>query len=112
MPAMSAFGQRQWVIPGGSIPAHGVGREPDFTSRDELWLLNTSTEDAGIELTIYSEDRAPVGPYPLTVAAERVRCVRVNDLIEPEAVRLDASYAIVISSSVPIVVQIARYDTR
>jgi hypothetical protein len=109
---MSAIGQRVWVIPGGWIPAHGTGREPDFTSRDELWLLNTSREDAGVELAVYWQERAPVGPYPIRVDAERVRYVRVNDLINPEALRLEQPYALVVRSSVPIVVQIARYDTR
>ena len=109
---MSAIGQRVWVIPGGRIPASGSGREPDFTSRDELWLLNTSSTNAETELTVYWSDRAPVGPYLLTVDAERVRCVRVNDLIDPEALRLEQPYALVVHSSVPIVVQVARYDTR
>jgi hypothetical protein len=109
---MSAIGQRVWVIPGGWIPASGTGREPDFTSRDELWLLNTSEMEAEIELTMYWQDHAPVGPYPLRVGAERVRCVRINDLIDPEALRLEEPYALVVRSSVPIVVQIARYDTR
>lgn len=107
-----AIGQTEWVIPGGWIPAHGTGREPEFTSRDELWLLNTGEKEAEIELIVYSDSCGPVGPYPLSVAAERVRCVRVNDLIDPQAVLLEASYAMVIRSSVPIVVQIARYDTR
>jgi hypothetical protein len=107
-----AIGRRQWVIPGGWIPAHGTGREPNFTSRDELWMLNAGDQDAEIELTVYGAEWDPVGPYPFTVKAARVRSVRVNDLIDPQAVPLEASYAIVIQSSVPIVVQIARYDTR
>lgn len=106
------IGRTQWVIPGGWIPAHGTGREPDFTSRDELWMLNSGDQDAEIEVTFYSEAWDPVGPYPLTVKAARVRSVRVNDLIDPQAVPLEASYAVVIRSSVPIVVQVARYDTR
>jgi hypothetical protein len=109
---MCAIGNTTWVIPGGWIPASGTGREPEFTSRDELWLLNTSQEETEIELTVYWQDRAPVGPYPLRIEAERVRCVRVNDLIDPEALRLETPYALVIRSSVPTVVQIARYDTR
>lgn len=109
---MSAIGTTVWVIPGGWIPASGTGREPEFTSRDELWLLNTSESDAKIELTVHWQDRAPVGPYPLRIEAERVRCVRVNDLIDPEAIRLETPYALVVRSSIPIVVQVARYDTR
>jgi hypothetical protein len=106
------IGHRRWVIPGGRIPVHGTGREPEFTSRDELWLLNTGDQEAEIEATIYYEDFDPVGPFPLIVPARRVRCVRVNDLIDPEAVRLETHYAVVFASSTPITVQVARYDTR
>lgn len=109
---VASIGHRRWVIPGGRIPARGTGREPEFTSRDELWLLNTGDQDAAIEATIYYDEFDPVGPFPLHVPARRVRCVRVNDLIDPEAVRLETSYAAVIDSSTPIIVQIARFDTR
>jgi hypothetical protein len=109
---MEAIGHRHWVIPGGWIPGRGEGREPEFTSRDELWLLNTGEAPAEIEITIYYQEHAPVGPFPLAVAPRRVRCVRINDLIEPEAVRLETGYAAVIRATGPIVVQIARYDTR
>ena len=109
---MDAIGHKRWVVPGGRIPAHGTGREPDFTSRDELWILNTGDRDAEIEATIYYEEFEPARPFKLTIPARRVRCVRVNDLIDPEAVRLETNYAAAIRSTVPIVVQIARYDTR
>jgi hypothetical protein len=109
---MESIGHTSWVIPGGRIPAHGTGREPDFTSRDELWMLNTGDQDAEIEATIYYDEFDPVGPFTITIPAQRVRCVRINDLIDPEAVRLETPYAAVIRSTVPIVVQIARYDTR
>jgi hypothetical protein len=109
---MSAIGQTVWVVPGGWIPASGTGREPEFTSRDELWLLNTGPQPAEIVITVYWQDRAPVGPYELRVEAERVRSVRVNDLIDPEALRLEEPYALVVRSRTPIVVQVARYDTR
>lgn len=107
-----AIGRTRWVIPGGWIPAHGTGREPDFTSRDELWFLNTTDRDAEVALTIYHEARDPVGPYELRIPARRVRCVRVNDLIDPEAVVLESAYAVVARSTLPIVLQVARHDTR
>jgi hypothetical protein len=37
--------------------------------------------------------------------------VRVNDLIEPEAVPLDEDYSVEIRSDVPVVVQFTRQDT-
>jgi hypothetical protein len=107
-----ALGHRTWVIPAGRIPASGTGREPEFTSRDEVWLVNTGSENASVELTMYYEERDPIGAYRLTVAARRLRSIRVNDLIDPEAVPLEQNYAVVVASTQPIVVQVARYDTR
>lgn len=109
---MSGIGKTAWVIPGGRIPIEGTGHEPEFTSRDELWFLNTGDEEAHLRMTFFYGDRDPIGPYPLTVAAARVRCARVNDLILPQAVPLDAPYGVVIESNRPVVVQVARYDTR
>ncbi|MDD5703027.1 MAG: sensory rhodopsin transducer [Dehalococcoidales bacterium] len=108
---MGPLGHTAWAIPGGHIPLHSTGREPDYTSRDELHMLNTGDKDARIEITIYYSDRGPVGPYPLTVPAQRVRCVRFNDLINPEAIYLDTNFAAIIRSDVPILVQFSRLDS-
>ncbi|MDM9379756.1 sensory rhodopsin transducer [Chlorogloeopsis sp. ULAP01] len=108
---MKVLGKTTWAIPGGHIPLHSTGHEPEFTSRDELCLLNTSDQEANIEITIFYVDREPVGPYRLKVQARRVRHIRFNDLINPEAILLDTDYASVIESDVPIVVQFSRLDS-
>ncbi len=108
---MSGLGRRRWAIPGGHIPLRSTGREPELTSRDELSLLNVGEQDAQTELTIYFADRDPVGPYRLKVPARRVRRVRINDLIDPEAVPLATDYAGTVVSDVPVVVQFSRQDT-
>lgn len=108
---MTKIGHTVWAIPGGHIPLHSTGHEPENTSRDELSLLNTTDEEAQVELTIFYSDREPVNPYRLVVAARRVRQVRFNDLIDPEALPLDTPYACVLVASVPIVVQFTRLDT-
>lgn len=108
---MEALGKKVWAIPGGHIPSASTGREPEHVSRDELQVLNTSGDDAELEITLYYADREPVGPYPLVVHPRRVRHVRFNDLIDPEAMPLDTHYACVVNSSVPVVVQFTRVDT-
>jgi hypothetical protein len=110
--ASGAIGHKVWVIPGGHIPETGAGREPDFTSRDELCVLNAGDGTARLEIMLYYEDREPVGPYPLDVAARRVRHVRFNDLIDPAAMPLGTPYAAVVRSDAPVVVQFTRVDTR
>ncbi|MBA2665202.1 MAG: sensory rhodopsin transducer [Bradymonadaceae bacterium] len=106
------IGRTSWAIVGGNIALDQSGPEPDFTSRDSLSMLNLGAEDAQVEITIFYVDREPVGPYKLALAARRVREVRFNDLIDPEAIPLCTHYAALVEANVPIVVLFSRVDTR
>lgn len=106
------IGHRCWAIAEGYIPAYSTGPEPQFTSHETACLLNTSDQDAEVEITIYFSDREPVGPYRITVPARRTRHIRFNDLSDPEPIPQDTDYASVIQSTVPIVVQHTRLDSR
>lgn len=108
---MRPIGRTLWVVPGGHIPSESTGEEPRYTSNDSLFILNATDREADLRITIFYSDRGPVGPYPLRVHPERIRHVRFNDLIDPEAIPLDADYAAVIESNVPVVVQFSRRDT-
>lgn len=108
----SATGRTEWVVPGGRIPLHGTGEEPMFTSHDEVCLLNTSSRTTGVRITVFFTDAEPVGPFPLSLGPRRVRHVRLNDLIFPQAIPLETDYATLILSDHPIVVQFGRSDTR
>ena len=112
MTAANGLGSRIWVLPGGRIPFPSHGNEPEFTSADELCVLNTGDEAAELELTIYYADQDPVGPYHVSVDARRVRHVRFNDLVDPEAIRLGRPFGCVAESQIPVVVQLNRQDTR
>ena len=109
---METIGQKVWALAWSNIPMGQTGTEPEFTSHDSLWMLNTTDDDAEVEITIYYADREPVGPYPLEIGARRVRQVRFNDLIDPEAMPLAVDYGAVVVASVPIVVQFSTIDTR
>jgi hypothetical protein len=104
-------GKRIWAIPAGNIPVESHGHEPEFVSHDRISVLNMNEQDAKLEITIYYEDQEPVGPYPLKVQGQRVRKVRFNDLINPQAIPLGKNYSAVIKSDQPIVVQFTRQDT-
>lgn len=108
---MRPVGRTVWAIPGGHIPLRTTGPEPEETSSDTVCLLNAGDRDAKVEITVYYEDREPVGPYRLAVPARRTRQIRFNDLIDPEPLPLDTDFAGVIVSDVPIVVLFARKDT-
>ncbi len=109
---MKAFGKKTWVIAEGYIPSYSNGPEPEFTSHETACILNTSNQNAEVEITLFFTDKEPVGPYKVTVEAERTIHLRFNDLKDPEPVPLDTDYACVIESSVPVVVQHTRLDSR
>jgi len=106
------IGHKRWAIAEGYIPGWSNGPEPQFTSHETACLLNTSDEEANVEITVYFEDREPTGPYRMTVPARRTLHVRFNELTNPEPVPTDTDYASVIESDVPIVVQHTRLDSR
>lgn len=106
------IGQTRWAIAEGYIPAYSNGPELQFTSHETACLLNTSDQDAHVEITIYFTDREPIGPYHITVPARRTKHLRFNDLTDPEPIPRDTDYASVIESDIPIVVQHTRLDSR
>lgn len=109
---MEPIGRRRWVIAEGYIPSKSHGPEPQMTSHETLCVLNTSDQDANVQITIFYADREPVGPYLISVPARRTRHVRFNDLTDPAPIPVDTDYASVIDSNVRIVVQHTRLDSR
>ena len=109
---MDASGKKIWIIAEGYIPPYGHGHEPEFVSHETACMLNTSDQDAHVEITIYYEDRDPVGPYKVTVPARRTLHQRFNNLDDPESIPRNTPYSSVIRSDVPIVVQHTRLDSR
>jgi hypothetical protein len=106
-----AIGCKCWVVAGGRIPLQTVGAEPEFTSRDEVSILNAGGVRACISITIYYSNDEPVGPYEFAVEPRRIRRVRFNDLIFPEAVPLALEYSAILHSDVPVAVQFTRLDS-
>lgn len=109
---MKTYGKKVWVIAEGYIPTYGTGPEPEFTSHETACILNTSEEKAEVEITIFFSDKNPVGPYKVTVEAKRTRHLRFNDLKNPEPIPKGTDYSCVIESSIPVVVQHTRLDSR
>jgi hypothetical protein len=109
---MKNIGHRVWAIAEGYIPASSTGPAPEMTSHETACILNASDQDARIRMMLYFEDRDPVGPYEVTVAARRTLHLRFNSLEVPEPVPLATPFASIIESDVPIVVQHTRLDSR
>jgi hypothetical protein len=109
---INSIGRTRWAIAEGYIPKSSHGPEPEMTSHETVCLLNASEQDAHVQLTVYFSDRAPAGPYQITVPANRTKHIRFNDLKDPEIIPRGTDYASVIESDVPIVVQHTRLDSR
>ena len=106
------IGAMVWAIPEGYIPKTSSGPQPEMLSHETACLLNAGDRDAEVQILIYFRDREPAGPFCLNVPARRTLHVRFNDLHEPEPIPLGTDYSSVIYSSVPIVVQHTRLDSR
>jgi hypothetical protein len=111
-PNSAALGRRRWSLAAGWAPSRGQGPEPEHTSCDVLSILNAGERHADVRMRVFYAQRAAVGPFRITVAARRLRRLRVNDLIFPEAIALDEPYGLVATSNVPVLVQFSRQDSR
>ena len=107
----SGIGKTLWVFAGGYIPVESTGKEPEFLSKDTVAILNTSGREASIKMTFYFEDQEPVGEYEVKVQPQRLRRFNVNDLINPHALPLGVAYGGLITSDVPVVVQLTKQHT-
>ncbi len=105
-------GKQTWAIPEGYIPEESTGPEPEMISHESVCILNTTDEDASIEITIYFPNRDPVGPYEETVPAERTKHIWYNELEDPEELPKGKDFASVIEADVPVVCQHTRLDSR
>ena len=106
------IGQKVWAIAEGYIPTSSHGPEPEMTSHETACMLNASDQDAHVQIMIYFSDKDPVGPYRVTVPANRTKHLRFNDLDDPAPIPRGMDYASVIEADVPIVVQHTRLDSR
>ena len=110
---MDAIGCKRWVIAEGFIPGSSmVNADRALESHETACILNAGDQPAKVRITLFFTDRDPVGPYEIEVDARRTLHMRFNDLAEPEAVPRDTSYASIIESDVPIIVQHTRLDSR
>jgi hypothetical protein len=103
-------GRQLWYVPDAYLPgdsSHGV------ESHESACLLNTGAADAHVRFTFYFEDREPVGPVEVLLAARRTRHLRLTDAAALSGVELprDVPFAYAVESDVPIVVQHSRLDT-
>lgn len=90
------IGHKNWAVLWGWIPPLGD---------EAVSVLNAAAQDAHLLIMVYYSNRAPVGPYRITIPAGRMTRIRLNTLEDPEPLLRATDYASTIESDVPIVVQ-------
>ena len=83
-----------------------------MTSHEAWCILNASDSDAHIDITIFFENRHPVGPYQFQIPARRTKHLRFNNFDNPNRIPPDTPYSSLIESDVPVVMQHTRLDSR
>jgi hypothetical protein len=109
---MDPIGRKRWAIPEGYIPGWSHGPEPQMQSHETICILNTGNKDAQVKVTVFFEDRAPVGPYMFQVKSMRTKHIRFNDMDDPEPIPPEVPFSSLIESDQSIVVQHTRLDSR
>ena len=111
-PNQQPVGRRRWAIAEGYLPGWSHGPKPQMESHETLCFLNANDSDAQVQLTVFFEQRHPIGPYPLRVPSRRTLHFRLNQLEHPEKIPVDTDFAVLVESDIPIVVQHTRLDSR
>jgi hypothetical protein len=105
-----AHGKRHWVFADGDLPPSG-DKEP--LGHEALMVVNLGSSDARLELEVLFEDRPPERGISLSVAAERVKCFRLDQPLGQKGYRIPkGQYALVVHSDVPVIAVFGRLDVR
>ena len=108
---MKEYGKKIWFFPDGDRPPLG---DSPLKGHESIVILNPNKEQAVIKITFYYEDKDPVTTEEICVGAERVCCMKpheekyLKDKVQP----LATQYALKVESSVPVIVQYGRLDSR
>lgn len=108
---MAEGGKKVWYFADGYIPEKV--KNGTMEAHEALMLLNTASTDAEVMIDIYYSDRPPQKNISVTVPAERIISLRMDDPcdLNGNVIPLLTQYAVRISSSIPIVCQFGRLDT-
>lgn len=103
-------GARVWLIPDGFLPEESSGAQE---SHEAICILNTSTEEARLLVSIYFEERSPIKGVRVMVPPERTLHLRLDlpEHLGGVSIPRGVSYALRVESSAPVTVQHSRMDT-
>ena len=105
-----AYGKKTWLIPDTYL--NSISKNENI-SHESVCVVNTSDADAVIKLTLFFEDREKRDDFESFCGAGKTHHIRLDKIRSKngEPIPRDVPYAILIESSVEIVVQYSRLDT-
>jgi hypothetical protein len=105
------LGKKLWLIPDCELPRPGEG---ELKGHESVIIVNDTDKEAEIEVTLYFTDKEPVGGIKWTVGAGRVKCFRMNNIVDMcgVVIPLETQYAMKVKSNRNIVLQYGRLDNR
>ncbi len=108
--AKKAVGAKLWIIPDSYLPEQSTG---DMKSHESACVLNLQSRPAKIKLTMYFEDREPLGGFEATCPPSRTIHIRLEGLKNSrgESIPVAKPMALKLESNVEVVVQHTRLDT-
>ena len=105
------IGRYAWAIAEGYIPPGSTGTTRELTSHETVCISTLPTGRAR-SISVYFADRSRPGPMCSTCGARRTLHLRFNEFTDPESVPKGTDFSSAITSTVPVVVQHTRLDTR
>ena len=106
------IGKKLWVFADGDLPPHpeNLG-EPK--AHEALMVVNNSSKEAIIKVTLLFEDKEPKDDLQLRVAPKRVHCFRLDQKVWDQDYTIpNGQYALMLESNVPVVAVFGRLDRR
>ena len=106
---MREFGKKEWLIADGYMSDTKNG---DFVSHEAVCVLNLSDKTANINITVYFEDRDPIGGFVAECASKRTNHIRLDKIKNKDGISIPhgVPYALFVESDVPVVCQHSRMD--
>ncbi len=108
--AKRSLGAKTWLIPDCYLPEKSTG---ELESHESTCVLNVGGRAAAVKFTAYFEDREPVTGLVASCLPRRTNHVRINRLRNAagESISRGVPFALLVQSSVPVVVQHTRLDS-
>ena len=108
--AKKRVGAKLWIIPDSYLPEQSTG---GMKSHESACVLNLQSRAAKIKLTVYFEDREPLGGFEAICPPARTVHIRLEGLKNNrgEFIPVAKPMALMVESNVDVIVQHTRLDT-